>query len=377
MVKFIIRRSIGLLPLLLGVVVISFLLMRAAPGGPQVALAGIKSLTDQDREAWLRRWCLQQINATDPLPVQLGKISLEFGGWLGVINCDNEGGQAFFSEQGNLNFLPGFLGGGDNGIIHGDLGSSIKAGRPVTEVISERIPATLILTTTALILWVGIAILLGTYAAVHRYSLFDQVVTFFAYVFYSLPTFWLGLMLIFFFGVALGLVPTGGIITTRDWPPFNTPQYWEAFGQDPLGAITDIGRHLILPVATLVAVNIAADSRFVRASMLESLGQDYVRTAKAKGLPGRSVIGKHAFRNAMLPVVTNVALELPFLFSGAIVTETIFTWPGMGRLFIDSVGARDYFVLMGLLLVTSIFILLANLLADVLYAVVDPRIRYD
>jgi len=111
--------------------------------------------------------------------------------------------------------------------------------------------------------------------------------------------------------------------------------------------------------------------------MLESLGQDYVRTAKAKGLPGRSVIGKHAFRNAMLPVVTNVALELPFLFSGAIVTETIFTWPGMGRLFIDSVGARDYFVLMGLLLVTSIFILLANLLADVLYAVVDPRIRYD
>jgi peptide/nickel transport system permease protein len=227
------------------------------------------------------------------------------------------------------------------------------------------------------VLWVGIAILLGTYAAVHRYSLFDQLVTFFAYVFYSLPTFWLGLMLIFIFGVALGLVPTGGIITTREWPPFNTPQYWEAFGQDPLAAITDIGHHLILPVATLVAVNIAADSRFVRASMLESLGQDYVRTAKAKGLPGRSVVGKHAFRNAMLPVVTNVALELPFLFSGAIVTETIFTWPGMGRLFIDSVNSRDYFVLMGLLLVTSIFILLANLLADVLYAVVDPRIRYD
>jgi peptide/nickel transport system permease protein len=128
---------------------------------------------------------------------------------------------------------------------------------------------------------------------------------------------------------------------------------------------------------TLVAVNIAADSRFVRASMLESLGQDYVRTAKAKGLASRVVIGKHAFRNAMLPVVTNVALEIPFLFSGAIVTETIFTWPGMGRLFIDSVGARDYFVLMGLLLVTSVIVLLANLLADVLYAVVDPRIRYD
>lgn len=377
MIKFIIRRAIGLLPLLVGVVIISFLLMRAAPGGPQGALAGIKSLTQEDRDAWLRKWCLQPTSSEDPLYVQWGNMLIEFGGWLGVLNCGNTGVQAFISDQGNLNFLPTFLGGGDNGILHGDLGSSIKAGRPVTDVIAERIPATLILTTTALVLWVGIAILIGTYAAVHRYSVFDQTMTFFAYVFYALPTFWLGLMLIFIFGVALGLVPTGGIITTRDWPPFNTPQYWDAFGQDPIGAIGDIGRHLILPVLTLVAVNIAADSRFVRASMLESLGQDYVRTAKAKGLPGRTVVGKHAFRNAMLPVVTNVALELPFLFSGAIVTETIFTWPGMGRLFIDSVGARDYFVLMGLLLVTSIFILLANLAADVIYAVVDPRIRYD
>ena len=133
----------------------------------------------------------------------------------------------------------------------------------------------------------------------------------------------------------------------------------------------------MLPVLTLVAVNIAGDSRFVRASMLESLNQDYVRTAKAKGLRQRVVIGKHAFRNAMLPVVTNVALEIPFLFSGAIVTETIFTWPGMGRLFIESITAKDYFVIMGLLLVTSVITLFANLLADVIYAVVDPRIRYD
>jgi peptide/nickel transport system permease protein len=370
MTKFIIRRSIGLIPLFFGAVIISFLLMRAAPGGPQQALAGIKSITEEQRDAWLKSWCLQG----EVTPIN---IVIEFGGWLGVLNCENDGLQAFISEQGNLNFLPTFLGGGTNGILHGDLGLSIKAGRPVTEVIAERIPATLILTSIALVSWVGIAILIGTYAAVHRYSLFDQVMTFLAYVFYSLPTFWLGLMLIFLFGVTLGLLPTGGIITTRDWPPFNTPQYWEAFGQDPLAAVVDIGRHLVLPVFTLVAVNIAADSRFVRASMLESLGQDYVRTAKAKGLPGRSVVGKHAFRNAMLPVVTNVALELPFLVSGAIVTETIFTWPGLGRLFITSVTDRDYFVLMGLLLVSTVFILLANLLADVLYGIVDPRIRYD
>ena len=370
MIKFIIRRSVGLLPLLLGVVLISFALMKMAPGGPQVALAGNKNITQDEITQWLRRWCLQR----EVSPVALAQ---EFGGWLGILNCNKEGVEAFTSEQGGLNFLPAALGGGNNGILHGDLGRSVQTGRPVLPVITERIPATLILTITALFLWVSVAVLAGVYAAVRRYSFFDQLLTFLSYVFYSLPTFWLGLMLVFAVGVSLHALPTGGIITTRDWSPFNTPQYWEQFGEEPLAAIVDIGRHLILPVLTLVAVNIAADSRFVRASMLEALNQDYVRTARAKGLPGRTVIGKHAFRNAMLPVVTNVALEIPFLFSGAIVTETIFGWPGMGRLFIESVNARDYFVLMGLLLVTSIIILLANLIADVVYGIVDPRIRYD
>ena len=370
MLKYIVRRLIGLIPLLFGVLVISFFLMKLAPGGPQVALAGNKSITQAQIDAWLKRWCLSR-EASPAAFVQ------EFGGWLGVLNCNKQGAQALFSDRGGLNVLPAALGGGDNGIVHGDLGYGIRAGRPVLSLIAERIPATLVLTITALVIWVAIAILAGVYAAVHRYSLFDQVLTFFSYVFYSLPTFWLGLMLIFAFAVALRIFPTSGIITTRDWSPFNTPQYWAQFGREPLEAIVDIARHLALPVLTLVAVNIAADSRFVRASMLESLNQDYVRTARAKGLAERHVIGKHAFRNAMLPVVTNVALEIPFLFSGAIVTETIFTWPGMGRLFIEAVNARDYFVLMGLLLVTSVIILLANLIADVLYAIVDPRIRYD
>lgn len=377
MTKFIIRRSLGLLPLLLGVVVISFLLMKAAPGGPQAQFQGNKRITQEQIQAWLKRWCLQPTDVNTPFAQQVSNYAIEFGGWFGILNCNQTGAQAFFSDSGGPNFLPKALGGGTNGIIHGDLGFQITTGRPVNEVIAERIPATFILAGTALILWVGIAILLGVYAAIHRYSLFDQSVTFFSYVFYSLPTFWLGLNLIFIFGVALHWFPTGGIITTRNWPPFSTPQYWTAFGLDPLAAIGDIGRHLVLPVLTLVAVNIAGDSRFVRAAMLESINQDYVRTAKAKGLRQRVVIGKHAFRNAMLPVVTNVALEIPFLFSGAIVTETIFTWPGMGRLFIDSINQRDYFVIMGLLLVTSIITLFANLLADIVYAVVDPRIRYD
>jgi peptide/nickel transport system permease protein len=377
MTKFIIRRTLGLLPLLLGVIVISFLLMKMAPGGPQAQFQGNKRITQEQIDAWLQRWCLQRVNPDAPITEQVGGVLQEFGGWFGVLNCNRKGSEAFFSDQGGLNFLPAALGGGTNGLVHGDLGFGIQSGRPVTQIIAERIPATFILAGTALVLWVGIAILLGVYAAVHRYSLFDQLVTFFSYVFYSLPTFWLGLNLIFIFGVALRWFPTGGIITTRDWPPFGTPQYWTAFGLHPTNAFIDVLRHLVMPVATLVAVNIAGDSRFVRASMLETLGQDYVRTAKAKGLRSRVVIGKHAFRNAMLPVVTNVALEIPFLFSGAIVTETIFTWPGMGRLFIDAIGARDYFVIMGLLLVTSIITLFANLLADVIYAVVDPRIRYD
>jgi peptide/nickel transport system permease protein len=367
MSKYIIRRVIGLIPLLMGIILVSFFLMKLAPGGPQAQFNQNPRVTQEQIDAWLKRWCLER--QTTPFT-----IAREFGGWFGIYNCNTE---SVFSEQGGLNFLPPALGGGTNGIIKGDLGYSIVAGRPVMDMVTARIPATLILTSTALVLWVVIAVILGIIAAVKRYSLFDQSVTFFSYVFYSLPTFWLGLMFIFVFAVLLGWLPPQGIVTPRVWPPFNTENYWAAFGDRPLAAIIDIARHMVLPVTVLVLVNIAADSRFVRASMLESLSQDYVRTARAKGLPRRKVYMKHAFRNAMLPVVTNVGLAMPFLFSGAIVTETIFSWPGMGQLFINGVNERDYFVLMGLILIASTLVVLANLLADVLYAVVDPRIRYD
>ena len=163
---------------------------------------------------------------------------------------------------------------------------------------------------------------------------------------------------------------------TRTSPPFGSDAYWAYFGNKPLTALSDLAWHLILPVITLVVVNIAGDSRFVRASMLESLNQDYVRTAKAKGLPNRSVTFKHALRNALLPVVTNVGLEIPFLFTGAIVTESIFSWPGVGRLYIEAVRTFDYTILMGILFVTAIIVVVANLIADILYAVIDPRIKY-
>jgi peptide/nickel transport system permease protein len=367
MTRYIIRRALGLIPLLFGIVVISFLLMKMAPGGPQAQFNQNPKVTQEQIDAWLKSWCIER----QENPVS---ILREFGSWFGVYNCETS---SFFTAQGGLNLLPTALGGGTNGIIHGDLGLSIKSGRPVTEMIFERLPATLLLTSVALVIWVTLAIILGVIAAVRRYSFFDQSLTFFSYVFYSLPTFWLGLMFIYIFAVGLHWLPAQGIVTPRDWPPFNTSEYWAAFAAEPVSAAWDLGRHMALPVTVLVLVSIAADSRFVRASMLESLGQDYVRTARAKGLTQRTVIMKHAFRNAMLPVVTNVGLELPFLFSGAIVTETIFSWAGTGLLFITGVTDRDYFLLMGLILITSFLVVFFNLVADVVYAIVDPRIRYD
>jgi ABC-type dipeptide/oligopeptide/nickel transport system permease component len=366
---YIIRRVLGLIPLFIGVILISYVLLLAAPGGPAGQVIDNPRMTVEMKERWLDRWCLE--DSKDP-----AAILRMFGGWSGILNCERDGFDAFFSEQGAPNFLPAFLGGGENGFLHGDLGNSLDTARPVVDMIWERLPATLFLTITALVIWVGTAIVLGVIAAVKRYSIYDQALTFTSYILYSLPTFWLGLMLIFLFGPALHLLPTGGVVEARDWPAFGSPQFWAAAGQQPVEAFVDIGTHLLLPVVTLVAVNIAADSRFVRASMLETLSADFVRTARAKGLSARRVIGRHAFRNAMLPVTTNIALEIPFLVSGAIVTETIFSWPGIGRLFIESVGERDYYVLMGLILMTSFAILIANLIADVVYAIIDPRIRY-
>jgi peptide/nickel transport system permease protein len=213
-------------------------------------------------------------------------------------------------------------------------------------------------------------------AAVRRYGKADTVITIFNYIGFSFPTFWLGLMLIVVFAANLRLLPAGGMWDARTVPIFGSPEYWAFVGTNPLGALGDLGRHLILPVITLVFVNIAGDSRFVRASMIDALSQDYVRTARAKGVIERRVVVRHALRNALLPVVTNVALELPFLFAGAIATETIFSWPGMGLAYIQAVRSYDYPVLMGILVITAVVVVLANLLADILYAVVDPRISY-
>ncbi len=354
MIKYVVRRFIQAIPVLFLITVITFLLMHVQ-GNPADRFAQNTHITAEQIAAFKHRWGLD-----DPLLLQYCK-------WLGV--C---GDKPFL-----LNALPAALGGGDNGILHGDLGYSIYDGRLVTSILAERMLPTLILTSTAYVIWVTIALLAGVYAAVKRYSLFDSALTIFNYVGYSLPTFWLGLMLITFFSIPpLQWFPTGGMNDVYIVPAFGTASYWAFFGQNPLFSLLDMGRHLVLPVLTLVTVSIAGDSRFVRSSMLDSLNQDYVKTARAKGVPERRVILRHALRNALLPVITNIGLEIPFLFTGAIVTETIFAWPGMGRQFIESVGHVDYPVLMGILLIASFAIVMANLLADIMYAVVDPRVKY-
>jgi peptide/nickel transport system permease protein len=367
MTQYIIRRVLQAIPVVFLITVVSFGLMQMAPGGPQAQFNQNPHISPAQVDAWLKSWCLERN------PGVIGTIR-EYLGWLGVYNCTGGG---FMSAQGLPNFLPTFLGGGTNGVVHGDFGYSIQTGQTVVEMIAQRVPATLILMTTAFLVWVSIAMVLGVLQAVRRYSVFDQAVTFLAYVLYSLPTFWLGLIMIFFFALTLHWFPSQGIITVRTSPaPFATPEYWAAFWANPWPQLADIGGHLVLPVLTLVAVSIAADSRFVRAAMLDTLKQDYVRTAKAKGLPQRTVVFRHAFRNALLPIVTNIALEIAFLFSGAVATETIFSWPGMGRLFYQGVLNRDYFLLMGVLLISSVLVVIMNLVADVIYAVADPRIRY-
>lgn len=369
MAKYIVRRVLEAIPVIWLISIASFLLMQAAPGGPQAAFNQNPHITPDQINAWLARWCLERD------PDALGYVR-EYLGWLGVWNC--AGGGGFLASSGLPNFLPTFLGGGTNGVLHGDFGFSLFSGQPVMDMILQRLPATAILMITAWVGWVSIALVTGVIAAVKRYSLFDQAVTFFSYFFLSMPTFWLGLILIFIFGVELRWFPAQGIVNVRNAPaPFGTPAYWHAFFAKPLPNIVDIGAHLVLPVVTLIAISIAGDSRFVRSAMLESLTQDYVRTAKAKGLPSRTVIFRHALRNALLPILTNIALEIAFLFSGAIATETVFSWPGMGNLFYVGVNERDYFLLMGILLIASCFVVLMNIVADVLYVWADPRIRFD
>ena len=334
MIGYIGRRLIQTIPTILVMSIVLFAVMQAIPGGPLAALAFNSRQSEAAKLAIIHRWGLD-------LPVYLQYLR-----WIGAM-------------------------------FTGDWQNSFFLNQPVNKVIFNRLPATLLLMTTAYVLQEALAIPAGILAALKRYSFFDQFVTFFAYVGNSMPTFWLGLMLLLVFGVFLQILPSSGVIDIRiTGAPFLSPEYNQWFSQNPVAGILDVGRHIILPATTIAVVGIAGDSRFVRASMLDAIHQDFVRTARAKGVPERVVVLKHTLRNALLPVITNVALELPILFSGAVVTERIFTWPGMGQLFFQALEGYDYPLMMGILFVAGLLVIFFNVLADLAYAFADPRISY-
>jgi peptide/nickel transport system permease protein len=363
MIRYIVRRIIGTIPTLFFISLLIYGILKAVPGGPEIKFENNPRITAAQIASFKHRWGLDQ-----PIPIQYCR-------WIGACNPDGQGLGIFISNSGLPNFLPTFLGGGDNGVLHGDLGYSLN-GASVSSLIGQRILPTAILGGVALVVWVLIALATGVLAAVKRYGKADTAITIFNYVGFSFPTFWLGLMLIVVFAANFKILPAGGMWDARTVPIFGSPEYWSFVGKNPFKALGDLGVHLILPVITLVFVNLAGDSRFIRVAMIDALTQDFVRTARAKGVSERRVIFKHALRNALLPVVTNVAIELPFLFSGAIATETIFSWPGMGLAYIQAVRSFDYPVLMGILVIAALIVVIANLVADILYAIVDPRISY-
>jgi peptide/nickel transport system permease protein len=246
-------------------------------------------------------------------------------------------------------------------VMTGDLGYSSMYKTPVIDLITSRLPNTLILTITAWLIGLVVALPIGILSAVKKYSAFDYTTTVFAFIGISLPGFWFALIAIIIFSVGLGWLPVSGMST------YGVTGTWNIF--------VDRLRHLVLPAFVLGLVQVASWVRYIRTSLLEVLDQDYVRTAYAKGVPDRKVIIKHALKNAMIPIITIIALDIPYFFGGALIIETVFSWPGMGRLMYNAVISSDYNLAISCLMFLAIITLISNLVADFLYVMVDPRIR--
>lgn len=318
---YVLKRLLQSIPLLLFVMAINFLIIHAAPGDPITYLYGASAEVSAEQMEKLR----EQLGLTQPLYVQ------------------------YFLYLRQL--------------LRGDLGFSVINRKPVLDLILERIPATLVLMSAAFVFSVVIGGLWGVVSAVKARTQIDYWVTIVSLCGYSMPTFWLGLILILVFSLQLGWFPTMGMAT---------------LGRELSGwsGLADVLHHLVLPTITLGTFYLAIYARLVRASMLEVMGQDFITTAWSKGLPGRVVYYKHALRNALLPVITIAGLQIGFMFTGAVLTETIFAWPGMGGLTYQAILQRDYALLMGLFLMVSVCVIVMNLLTDLVYTIVDPRIRY-
>ncbi len=325
MLLFIFRRLLNAIPLIFGLLTVTFFIIHLAPGDPTAMFI------DPSVDARAAEQLKANFGLNDPLPVQYGK-------WMGV--------------------LPPF-----RGVLEGDFGISFSKQRPVFDIISETVVNTLILTVTALVLDLIIGVSVGIFSALRRGRKVDQLVTLSTLFVYSMPHFWLALMLILIFSLGLG------------WLPASQMHSVNADQLPPLEYFVDVIRHLLMPVFVLGIASAASTARYMRGSMLEVIGQDYIRTARAKGLSERSVIWKHALRNALLPLITIIGLSFPYVLSGAVITEVIFAWPGMGRVTMDAIFARDYPLIIANTFVAGTMVIFGNLLADILYAVADPRVN--
>jgi peptide/nickel transport system permease protein len=313
---YFVRRLLSAVPVVFVITFATFVLMQMLPGGPLAAYENNPEITQKDIERLRHEMGLDR------------PIHVQYYAWL-------------------------------KNVASGDWGYSFTTKRPVLTEIWDRLPNTVYLTGVSLLVSLLIAIPVGIISATRQYSVFDHITTTLAYIGRSMPVYYSGLLLIIVFSIWLRWLPSGGMGTLGQKPSF-----------------LDSLRHLLLPVLSLSTLIAAKYVRFLRASMLEIIHQDYIRTAAAKGLHKTIITYKHAFRNAAIPLVTVVAIDLPVLFAGALFTETIYSWPGMGRLFVDSATRFDYSVVMGIVAANALMVVVSNLLADIVYAILDPRITY-
>ena len=313
MARYILRRLLLMVPVALLVAVIVFALIRLSPGDPVLVYAG------EEKDPAALDALRHEYGLDQPMPVQ-------FASWL-------------------------------SHALRGDLGRSLRTRQPVTEAILERVPATLTLGLTALVLSISIALVVGTVSALKRNSPLDLLATGFTIAGVSLPNFFLGLVLILLFALVFRLLPPGGYV---------------ALASDPADGL----RHLILPAITLATASTAVNLRQVRSSLIDVFGEDYIRTARAKGLPRIAIVARHALKNALIPVVTIFGLQIGAILEGAIITESVFSWPGVGRLAVDSIAGRDYPVVQAIVLLSALSFMVSTLIVDVLYAWIDPRISF-
>ena len=346
MTQYIVRRLLQAVVMMFLLSIVFFALVNLAPGGPLSGYGNARRIPPQEVEKLKR-----QLGLDKPIPFQY-VVWLVGNDWMRV----DLNGDGIADSHGTR-----------RGVLRGDFGYSFRTRKPVLQEIGQRVPNTLYLMSITLFVALAVAIPIGVISALKQYSSFDFTVTTLAFAGQALPDFWLGLILIIIFYVWLRnpatgepLLPSGGIYTIG--APFS---------------LGDRLAHLAMPVAAGALGWLAWYSRFLRSSMLDVIHQDYLRTARAKGVPERTVIFKHALRNALIPLITLLALDLPYIFGGAVFIEMIFSWPGMGLLYYQAALQRDYPVLMAVLVIGALFIIVSNLLADIVYAYLDPRIHYD